>query len=484
MAVNRAETTKIVIDYREAFFRMIDEIDASDQERSATEEFTVATYERYLSIATAKLPENDRRTALDALAVANLKRNNMLVFSHDQTGRFLLVSWLRDMLRSFDDVRLRGLTQPDLDHLHERLAVLLTQVKSLDVLWIDNDAGFRELVRTVHDVFNDVAHRLTQNVAALRGRCDALAKIVDSADYSSMNRAGQIAKALEEIYEIHERNVIPTLRFLDPKLAIKRTVDTASGRNIVNDPPMRIAEQVIERFAQSKKLEYVEQLKRIEFQILSLADEVTILRQGLEQYIQMVEAQRRRYEVIETRFNRLLDEVKDRQDGRRRRFRIPVDDPLFKSARTFRGLKEYRARRGGLLDWPLGAGRQYLDEFKRVTQEKRVVDDAATIRAPSARRSIDPNDLKTERKLRQMVTLMADFSLPRPCTDVFLALHAYLKDTLYEYELPDIVDAIAGIRETLETSSTHTNNIEYDGWRYTYHVRIPMIDSNAEEKRA
>ena len=132
MAVNRAETTKAIIDHREAFFRMIDEIDNSGQERRASEDFTLAIYERYLSVATANLDDKAQKTALDALSVANLKRNNMLVFSHDQTGRFLLVGWLRDMLRSFDDVRLRGLTQPDLDHLHERLAALLMQVKSPD----------------------------------------------------------------------------------------------------------------------------------------------------------------------------------------------------------------------------------------------------------------------------------------------------------------------------------------------------------------
>jgi hypothetical protein len=483
MAVNRAETTKIIIDYRDAFFRMIDEIDSSDQERRASEEFTVAAYERYLLIATANLIESDKKTVLDALSVSNLKRNNMLVFSHDQTGRFLLVGWLRNMLRSFDDVRLRGLTQPDLDHLHERLAVLLVQVKSPEVLWIDNDNDFNELVRTVHDVFNDVAHRLTQNVAALKGRCDALAEIVDSADYSCMDRARQIAKALEEIFSIHERNVIPTLRFLDPQLAIKRTVDTASGRNVINDPPMRIAEQIIERFAQSKKLVYVEQLKRVEFQILSLSDEVTILRQGLEQYIQLVEAQRRRYELIERRFNRLLDEVRDRQDGRRRGFRIPVDDPIFNKAKRFRGLKEYRARRGGLLDWPLGSGREYLDEFRRVAQKRKKEEDL-TSPALRATRSIDPNDLKMERKLRQMVELMEGYTVPRPCPDVFLAVHNYLRTALYEYELPDIVEAIAGIRAPLKASASHKNTIEHEGWSYTYHVRSLMSDNVTEEKRA
>jgi hypothetical protein len=483
MAVNRAETTKAIIDHREAFFRMIDEIDNSEQERRASEEFTVATYERYLSIATASLEDKDRKTVLDALSVTNLKRNNMLVFSHDQTGRFLLVGWLRDMLRSFDDVRLRGLTQPDLDHLHERLAALLMQVKSPEVMWIDNDQDFNELVRTVHDVFNDVAHRLTQNVAALKGRCDALAKIVDSADYSCMDRAGQMAKALEEIYSIHERNVIPTLRFLDPQLAIKRTVDTANGRSVINDAPMRIAEQVIERFEQSKKLEYVEQLKRVEFQILSLSDEVTILRQGLEQYIQLVEAQRRRYEFIENRYNRLLHDVKGRQDGRRKNFRIPLDSPIFDKAKRLSGLKEHRARRGGLLSWPMGSGREYLDEFMRVARDKKVEEDAIH-QSERSTRTIDPNDLKMERKLREMLRIMEGYVVSRNCPDVFLDIHCHLKDALNEYELPDIVEAIAGLHEPLQASATQKNTIEHDGWSYTYHVRSLMNDSVTEEKRA
>ncbi|MBK6738023.1 MAG: hypothetical protein IPG64_08950 [Haliea sp.] len=41
MAVNRAETTKL-LSITGSFFRMIDEIDNSGQERSASEEFTVA----------------------------------------------------------------------------------------------------------------------------------------------------------------------------------------------------------------------------------------------------------------------------------------------------------------------------------------------------------------------------------------------------------------------------------------------------------
>jgi len=483
MAVNRAETTKVIIDHREAFFRMIDEIDSSGQGRRASEEFTVATYERYLSIATDNLTDKERWVVLDALSVTNLKRNKMLVFSHDQTGRFLLVGWLREMLRSFDDMRLRGLTQPDLNHLHERLAVLLEQVKGPEVLWIDNDQGFNELVRTVHDVFNDVAYRLTQNVAALKGRCDALAKIIDSADYSSMDRAGQIAKALEEIYSIHERNVIPTLRFLDPKLAIKRTVNTGGASNVINAPPMRIIEQVIERFGESKKLECLEQLKRVEFQILSLSDEVTILRQGLEQYIQLVEAQRRRYEVIESRYNRLRDEVRDRQDGRRRGFRIPMDSLIFDKAAKFRGLKDHRTRKGGLLDWPKGAGREYLDEHLRVIRERKEIE-AVISRTPRTSREVDPNTLKLERKLREMIKLMDEYSVPSPCGDVFLQLHDYLKERLYEYELPDIVEAIGALREPLVASATQKNRIEHGRWSYTYHVRSLRDDSEAEGKRA
>lgn len=482
MAVNRAETTKIIIDYREAFFRMIDEIDNSGQERSASEEFTVAAYEHYLARATSTLPDGDRKTTLDALSVANLKRNNMLVFSHDQTGRFLLAGWLREMLRSFDDVRLRGLTQPDLDHLHERLSGLLTQVKAPDVLWIDNDLGFKELVYTVHSVFNDVAHQLTQNVSALKGRCDALAKIADSAGYSCMDRTGQIAKALEEIFNIHERNVIPTLRFLDPKLAIKRVMNVEAGRSVINDPPMRIVEQVIERFAQSNKHDCVEQLKRVEFQILSLSDEVTILRQGLEQYIQLVEAQRRRYETIERRYNHLLEEVRDRQDGRRRGYRIPPESPLFDKARRFSGIKENRTRRGGLIAWPMGSGRKYLREFLRVRRDTKETEEAIQ-RVPKAKRRISQSGLKMERKRRELFRIMNSYNAPKPCPDIILTLHRYLKDALFEYELPDIVEAITGLDEPVQTSATQKNTIEHDGWSYTYHVRSIGDDSIIEVKR-
>ena len=483
MAVNRAETTKIIIDYREAFFRMIDEIDNSAQERSASEEFTVAAYERYLSMYTSNLADGDRKTVLDALSVANLKRNHMLVFSHDQTGRFLLAGWLREMLRSFDDVRLRGLTQPDLDHLHERLSGLLMQVKAPDVLWIDNDLGFRELVHTVHSVFNDVAHRLTQNVSALKGRCDALAKIADSKDYSSMDRAGQIARALEEIFNIHERNVIPTLRFLDPKLAIKRVMAAEAGQSVINDSPMHIVEQVIERFSQSNKHDYVAQLKRVEFQILSLSDEVTILRQGLEQYIQLVEAQRRRYETIERRYNQLLEEVRERQDGRRRGYRIPLESPLFEKAKLFSGIKENRTRPGGLLDWPMGSGRKYLREFLRVQRDKKEKEEAIQ-RVPKAKRRINQSDLRMERKRRDLFRIMNSYEAPKPCAEIILTLHGYLKDALLEYELPDIVEAITGLNEPVHASATQKNTIEHNGWSHTYYVRSIEDDSSKEAKRA
>lgn len=483
MAVNRAETTKIIIDYREAFFRMIDEIDSSGQERSASEEFTVAAYERYLAHYTRNLADGDRKTVLDALSVANLKRNNMLVFSHDQTGRFLLAGWLREMLRSFDDVRLRGLTQPDLDHLHERLSGLLSQVKAPNVLWIDNDLGFKELVHTVHSVFNDVAHRLTQNVSALKGRCDALAQIADSKDYSSMDRAGQIARALEEIFSIYERNVIPTLRFLDPKLAIKRVMTVEADRSVINDAPMHIVEQVIERFSQSNKHDYVAQLKRVEFQILSLSSEVTILRQGLEQYIQLVEVQRKRYETIERRYNQLVEEVRARQDGRRRGYRIPIESNLFAKARRLSGIKENKTRPGGLIDWPMGYGPKYLREFLRVQRYKKDTEQAIQ-RVPRAKRHISHSALKMERKRRDLFRIMNSYKAPTPCPDIILTLHGYLKDALFEYELPDIVEAITGLNVPMHASATRRNTIEHDGWSYTYYVRSIEDESTPGKKRA
>ncbi|MBK6738024.1 MAG: hypothetical protein IPG64_08955 [Haliea sp.] len=117
-------------------------------------------------------------------------------------------------------------------------------------------------------------------------------------------------------------------------------MDAETERRVINDSPMHIMEQVIERFPQSNKHDYVAQLKRVEFQILSLSDEVTILRQGLEQYIQLVEAQRKRYETIERRYNQLLEEVRDRQDGRRKGYRIPLASPLFDKAKRFSGIKK------------------------------------------------------------------------------------------------------------------------------------------------
>ncbi|MBK6738025.1 MAG: hypothetical protein IPG64_08960 [Haliea sp.] len=89
-----------------------------------------------------------------------------------------------------------------------------------------------------------------------------------------------------------------------------------------------------------------------------------------------------------------------------------------------------------------------------------------------------------ERKRRELFRIMNSYEAPKPCPDIILTLHSYLKDALSEYELPDIVEAITGLNEPVHANATKKNTIEHDGWSYTYHVRSIEDDSITEAKRA
>lgn len=470
MPVNRAETTKLIIDHREIFFQMIDDIDRSAHEERVSEEFSLGLYNSRIESATRNMAEPERRTVLDALSIDNLKRNHLLVFNHGQTGRFLLVSWLREMLRSFDDVRLRGLTQPDLDHLHERLVALLAQVKDPALCWIEDDPLFKEVVATLYECFHEIAHKLTQNVAALRGRCEALADIVDSIDYTSMTRARQVGRALDEIYTIHERNVVPTIQFLDPNLDIKRNMRSGSRVQTVTTAPMQLMSDIISRFEQSQRHKHVRQLQRIEFQILSLSAEVALLRNTLEQYIRLHAEQRRRYNRIEERYMKLRAAVDEVQDGRRRGFRLSIGDPLFADAKRLAGLKEVKSRQGGMLSWPEKHGRSFLDEALRVAEETagrtRTEYKSQVSVAP-----VDPEVIRRYERAERLTTLMAKYQPPPLAMDIYKDIHAYLEREMADYELPDVIDGLSLLDVDVETSPTKTNVIRHEGWEYRYYVR-------------
>ncbi len=480
MPVNRAETTKLIIDHREIFFQMIDEIDQSAHEERVSEEFSLGLYNSRIESATRSMSEPERRTILDALSIDNLKRNQLLVFNHGQTGRFLLVSWLREMLRSFDDVRLRGLTQPDLDHLHERLVALLAQAKDPALCWIDDDPLFKEVVATVYDCFHEIAHKLTQNVAALRGRCEALADIVDSIDYTSMTRARQVGRALDEIYTIHERNVVPTIQFLDPNLDIKRKIRSGSNLQTITTAPMQIMSEIISRFEQSQRHRHVRQLQRIEFQILSLSAEVVLLRDTLEQYVRLHAEQRRRYNKIEERYTRLKAAVEEVQDGRRRGFRLSLEDPIFSDAKRLSGLKEVKSRHGGMMSWPEKHGRSFLDEALRVAEESAGRDRSES-KSNSAVVPIDPDVVKRYERAERLAIVMANYRPPTHLSDICADLHAYLSHNMADYELPDVIDGLSLVDINFKTSPTRTNVITHKGWQYRYHVRSPAKDSDGFE---
>ncbi|WP_152558556.1 hypothetical protein [Endozoicomonas numazuensis] len=411
---------------------------------------------------------------IDALSLDNLKYNDLLETLDYNEGRFSLNAHVEGLLRQLEAKRIRELSDYDLN-------LLVSQIDGAYAMAMNVghhhsiDLSYQEMFEAVRDTFYSVAAKLRVNVKSLKGHAEQLSKIVDSVDFSVDGQYLQYRETMDRISQLYQRNVLPTLLFLDPSLDIKRTPSNSAIVTIhreSNKAPMKVMKNIVDHFDLFKAHEQSLILNRLLLDIKSLGRDIVLVAEQLSRYLKMDEEDRHFYNVAEERFNRLKDVVRENQRGQQRGYLLQPTDLVFKDAKILGLLKAYGHRNSQPVNWVKESALESYQEFLRVRLES-IAEKAKRVK-PDAKAHLTSID--TRKSERLMITL-EELKLPNNTGDIHLFLHQHLVNEIEDYDLSWLGEAVEYISSKGKTQNSlsyesEPQKIEHKGFELGYRPKV------------
>lgn len=469
MDTNAQNTLVILFQHVDIYCSMLDHY--ADRSKTLVG-FQISAYENviqnYLDVHVPQKTEQQRiRAALD---LHNLDECGLLSYIDHQRGQFALQRGLLQTIQNLDAKRIRELGQPDLD-------IIYVQMKKLSDYFIPQggaydgfDSDFQENLAALFDVLQETLTKIDHNVRALEGSSKRLSEVLDSHNFNQMVMSNQVRDALQEVIRISKRNIQPTLTFLNEKAM----AEDASA--------MYLIRRIRQSFESTSFHHVHASIATIEMKLLSYAELISSTRRRMHRYVEMDRLQRELYNKIELQFNNLYQEVISRLDTKLTGKRLPANHPLFAPSHRLQGINNWTSSNltGALIELPQNAKDQYLKEYIRTKLNKA---DALSTKkkTPSQNTSSAKERYQKSIHIRQIKKSMKTFNLASAHADLYQAVHAHLIETLNDYSLKDIYDALPFIDSTLKRTPTlQRKTIVYQSQKLTYLAKRLELASNEQ----
>ncbi len=429
MIANADVTLITLLEYKQIIFDLIDMADGS--EVKGCKEFSVPYYNHLLTQTLARESDSKNRKRIGLiLALDSLERCELLAYWDKREDTFIFQPFVIDMFRHLECHRLQELSDAALNGLHQRLKTLLVDVSSPSFCWYTDSIEFKEQFAHLITTLRDVNARIDQNVSSLRGQAKTLSEIAEKEIEGGHERAEQVSNALQRIFDLVQRYVLPTLRFLNPDQ------DWKGADNIA---PLRIFAQIMVRFENRNLNTERAQIQRIHWNLLRAAEHIAVVQKSLDVYLTMYQEQRRLYNAIEESYTVFLQQVTALKDGKLRGNTLDTASTLIPDF-GLHGLKSHNSAQGALLGLPREEGSHLLEEYLRVTlpkvqDSKRKVTDASKLPV-----QINEHDRRRRQRFQHLVDTAKTLVI-QPNEDLYRQIHNGLQAAISDYSLADLIDA-------------------------------------------
>ncbi|MFA7553892.1 MAG: hypothetical protein WCY88_06555 [Spongiibacteraceae bacterium] len=452
-----------LLQHKQLIFDMIDHADSTSIKGVA--EFSVPLYHRLIAQLTPAKNDQDKKKLTRILSLENLARNELLAYWDHKSDTFIFQDFVISMFRHLEGHRLQELSDAELNGLHVRLNNLYQDVIHSSFSWDKSDVDYQEKYGHIISTLRDISSRIDQNVTSLRGQAKHLAKLADQQLDNDIARTEQVHSALKRIFDLAERYIRPTLRFLNPDLDWK-------GED--NKPPLYLFQQIMLRFERrSLSVEYG-MMSRIYWNLLRASEDITLVRKSLDIYINLYEDQRRLYNAIEEKYNAFYARVSSLNDGKLKGNTLDPDRGLMSEMSIISGLKSHIFSQAALINLPTVPGTAYLDEHLRVRLNRIKELQRGLIDGADQSLQIDHADIEKRSRFVKLHNAAKKIQLV-PDKDIYLQIHQYLKSAFPDYQLSDLIDvysmAVAD-KHNINICLTNIKTITYLGRVLTYRLRL------------
>lgn len=454
MIVSTDKTLIAMIEHKQAFLDLIDYLD----EQGEGEEIPFAVYyERIRRLVNTIDEERDQKRLRQIFEIENLQQAGLLTDLDRHRAVISFATFVIDMFRHFDQGRLRELSSEQLEALRTDQNQSLTRIKECPIL--PGDEQFDDLLVVVFERLRHAQARIKQNVSSLQGQADRLSKIVEAHNLDDLEQTTKAQRALEEINQIYQKHVLPTLQFLNERESLKHGL-----------PALTAIEQIASLLDNAGLPTISQRVLFAKNSIRSYAKDVEIIRKTLERYVRQSNRQRHQYDRIEAEFNQLKDEFRLLHDGKLNNKYLDAHSEVFRSGRMFSGLKKQRF--DAKLEWHETDHAHCFAEHLRVELLKlRNKQEQSLAQLAGNGDNRDQQERALMLKKRRIQNLINDCKIPRQHTDIHQYIHDYLRKELTEYTLGDLLEGLGWFRSRTDSPlrpAFSLNTISYNGLCLAY----------------
>ena len=413
MIVALDRTLILLIEHKDMMFQLIDYMDQNQRKDLPTEVFFNSIRSKLESMGSKK--ESDRLN--DAFDLANLIKIGIVSEFNKSRGTIAFQPTVLEIFRLFDKERVRGLRSAELEDIRKQLENAYEQLEALS--FAEDDLAFLEQHDHLFDLLRRVNSKIQNNTDYLQYEADRLSKRLDHDQaLLSLHESRQHREMLVQVKRIYDREIIPTLEFLNTREYSK----AKAPLTIIDD-----ISRLYDRRGYEDDSYYIDQYK---LSILSHYKAVEKVKQALQRYLHQERRHRLTYDAIEKAYlnlqtlaqNTFTESLKGRYI-----FKSWDSESLY-----FNGLKTHAAGQEARIEWHERKHLIYFNEYLVSQNARKRSDNSAEIKTFDNKQQNDRHNM-IKRRIEQVVE---SFELKPPVDDLYVILHQLLEENLQEdYQL-------------------------------------------------
>jgi len=431
--IDAGKCIELFIKYKDVMFTLIDEMDSSEANYGINLHLYTNECRKLIKLLESVDPADAKRISF-AFDISNLQHNGLIVGldKNHNSNKITFQTFFIDLFRHLDNKRVKSLSNSDYETIRIDFLALLEKFKSIPLSY--DNYEFTETYETLTQKLTDTLVLIKRNTDSLDGSAKRLSEFIDNVDRKSLNsNANPAIQKLEELANLYERKVIPSIEFLNPNQPIE-------GNNTF----VRIIREIEDLFADKfpKLATYIQYRHTA---ISSYHKDIKEIQRTLLSYYKRHKRSRDVFNALENVFNKLKAETYQLHDGRMIHNQIPLTDAnsVIVKGNLLRGLKSFSNSFSSKIAWNDDYSVANLKELVRVHKEKLNQE----VNKPKSSSKVKNDDLKNTRlkKQRQLkiINLVNSLNVDLVYYDVFDSIHALLATSIDDYEL---IDSIHGYR--------------------------------------
>lgn len=431
-------TLVLLIEHKDLMFGFIDYMDQNQRKDIPEQVFTNSMVAKLTGIA----KKNDAERLKDAFERDNLIKSGIISEFNKSRGTIAFQPAVIEIFRLFDKERVKGLRSAELENIRVQLENVLQQHQNLS--FSSDNIIFIEQRDHLFDLLRHVNSQIQKNTEHLEHEADRLSKRLDHDQaILTLGESQQVKEVLFQVKKIYDREIIPTLEFLNTREYSK-----------VKAPLSLIDE--ISRLYDTRGFEddsyYIDQYK---LSILSHYKAVEKVRQTLQRYLHQERHHRLTYNAIEKAYLNLQVLAKSTfTENLKERF---IFKPLAESELYFKGLKTYSSSQDSKIEWHERNHKLYFDEYLIEKNARQRSESVAKVVSFDDKQRPDPNNALK----RQIRTLIEQCDIKPPMDDLYAEIHNYLVDNLAEhYQLQYLMYGVSCYKQRFKKTAKLTVSFE------------------------